>query len=364
MPSSDRISLQNIADKANVSKATVSLALKKHPRISVKTRKRIEEIAKQLGYRPNPELSKVMAAIKREPTEGKGTLAFIRSGVSREWETLEEYFFERVSEGAASYGYQVEPYWLYDPRERPERINKTMWNRGIDGIIIPMIHPERYSRGVRTLPIDWDKFSVVEIADTVQTPKLSGVRHNHFGGMLQTLSELEALGYKRIGLCMAAGVELRTHHRWTAAYLLWKSMRGLTDQLPVHLPSSYRPSALVDWIEANRLDVVVSPGVEVHQLLLDRKIRIPEEVGFTTLHQWGPGSENVTGINQNMAAQALIAVDMLVGMIHHKTRGVPNKPILATDPGYWITGATTRKPTRRHQVKPLDNEPLNFTDLK
>lgn len=360
MPTPHRISLQDIANKAGVSKATVSLALRKHPRIPEKTRARIAEIAERLGYRPNPELSKVMATMKQAPSESSGTLAFIRSGLSNEWENLEKFFFEQISTSAKAYGYQVEPYWLYDPRERPERINKTMWSRGIDGLIIPMIHPDRYNQGVRTLPIEWEKFCVVEIADTLQEPKINVVRHNHFGGMLQTLSELEALGYTRIGFCMEAGVELRTHHRWTAAYLLWKSMRGLTEQLPMHLPPRYQPKLLIDWVEANRLDVVVSPGVEVYQMLKEQKIRVPKELGFATLHQWGPDSENVTGINQNMKGQALNAVDMLIGMINRKTRGPQKYPIMAIAPGYWVHGSTTRRPKRGHTVKALDNEPLNF----
>jgi LacI family transcriptional regulator len=361
MPRPHRISLQSIASEAQVSKATVSLALKKHPRIPEATRERIMEIANRLGYRPNPELSQIMATIKKEPSEGKGTLAFIRSGLTSKWESLEEYFFRQLSQGAAAYGYKVEPFWLYDPAQRPQRINKTMWSRGIDGIIIPMINPERYSQGVRTLPIDWEKFSVVEIADTVQEPKLSGVRHNHFGGMLQTLSELEALGYKRIGFCLESDVELRTHHRWTAAYVLWKSMRGLTDQLPMHFPAKYQPKLLAEWIESNQLDVVVSPGIEVYRILRERKFRLPQDLGYATLHQWGVGSENVSGINQNMSGQVQIALDMLIGMIHSRTKGAPKNPILATAPGYWSHGETTRKPKRTHKVIPLDNEPLNFT---
>lgn len=360
MPRAHRISLQDIAAEANVSKATVSLALKKHPRISTETRERIEQIAKKLGYRPDPELSKLMATMKREPSGEQGTLAFIRSGTSLDWEAMERYFYEEVSTGAKSYGYRVEPYWIYDPRESPKRINATLWNRGIDGLIIPMIHPDRYNQGVRTLPIEWEKFSIVEIADTLQEPKLSGIRHNHFGGMLQTLSQLEALGYQRIGLHMAADVELRTHHRWTAAYLLWKSMRKLTEELPAYFPQKYDVKALLAWIEKNRIDALVSPGIEVYTMLREAGLSFPGDLGYATLHQWGEGSKAVTGINQNMKAQSRIAVDMLVGMIHRRTRGVPKNPIFATDPGFWSPGQTTRRPKLRRKVRPLDNEPLDL----
>jgi len=360
MSPSRRISLQHIAAEANVSKATVSLALKKHPRISAPTRERIERIAKRLGYHPDPELSKLMATMKREPSGERGTVAFIRSGTALHWEPMEAYFHEEVSRAAESYGYKVEPYWIYDPRENPKRINATMWNRGVDGLIIPMIHPDRYNQGVRTLPIEWEKFSIVEIADTLQEPKLSGIRHNHFGGMLQTLSELEALGYQRIGLCMAADVELRTHHRWTAAYLLWKSMRQLSEELPACFPKRYDAKALLTWIEKNRIDAIISPGIEVYTMLRNQGVSFPDELGYATLHQWGEGSETVTGINQNMKAQSLIAVDMLIGLIHRRTRGVPKIPF-SRRPRLLEQGKTTRRPKRRHKVRPLDNEPLDLS---
>ena len=279
-------SAQDIAAEANVSKATVSLALKKHPRISDETRERVERVAKKLGYRPNPELSKLMATMKREPIGKQGTLAFIRSGTSLEWEPMERYFYDEVSTSAESYGYRVEPFWIYDPRENPKRINATLWNRGIDGLIIPMIHPDRYNKGVRTLPIEWEKFSVVEIADTLQEPKLSGIRHNHFGGMLQTVSELEALGYERIGLYMAADVELRTHHRWTAATPF--EIHAPTDRgIARHFPQKYDVEALLAWIETTQIDTLVSPGIEVYTMLREAGL-FPGDLAVTLHQPQGP----------------------------------------------------------------------------
>jgi LacI family transcriptional regulator len=52
---------QDIATIACVSQVTVSLALRSHPRIPESTRKRIEAIARQIGYRPDPMLSSLVA---------------------------------------------------------------------------------------------------------------------------------------------------------------------------------------------------------------------------------------------------------------------------------------------------------------
>lgn len=48
------IRIKDIAQKANVSEATVSLALNHNPLVNENTAKRIRKIAKELGYTPNP----------------------------------------------------------------------------------------------------------------------------------------------------------------------------------------------------------------------------------------------------------------------------------------------------------------------
>ena len=53
-PSISQSTLVAVAQAAQASVATVSLALNHHPRVAEATRRRIQEIANQLGYRPNP----------------------------------------------------------------------------------------------------------------------------------------------------------------------------------------------------------------------------------------------------------------------------------------------------------------------
>lgn len=53
MPSKKEITIYDIAKVLNISPATVSRGLKDHPAINIKTRKRITDMAREMGYRSN-----------------------------------------------------------------------------------------------------------------------------------------------------------------------------------------------------------------------------------------------------------------------------------------------------------------------
>ena len=52
-----RVTLSDIAKEAKVHVTTVSLALRDHPRIPAETKQRIKDLAKKMGYAPDPILS-------------------------------------------------------------------------------------------------------------------------------------------------------------------------------------------------------------------------------------------------------------------------------------------------------------------
>ena len=63
-----RVGLREVAAAANVCVMTVSLALRDNPRISAGTRDRIKRLAAELGYHPDPELSRLMNHLRASRT--------------------------------------------------------------------------------------------------------------------------------------------------------------------------------------------------------------------------------------------------------------------------------------------------------
>lgn len=68
----ESLTMQDVATAAGVDRTTVSLALRNHPRISLATRKRVQQVADELGYRTHPLVSALMTyrANRENPTGG------------------------------------------------------------------------------------------------------------------------------------------------------------------------------------------------------------------------------------------------------------------------------------------------------
>jgi LacI family fructose operon transcriptional repressor len=79
------IKLQDIADRAGVCRATVSLALRNHPSLPLVTRTRIQDLARELGYRPHPLVAALMTYKRalRSPEPTGTTIAFVLNFSSR-----------------------------------------------------------------------------------------------------------------------------------------------------------------------------------------------------------------------------------------------------------------------------------------
>ena len=102
------VRLRDIAEKAGVSRMTVSLALRGDPQVSKDTQARIREIAEELGYQPNAKVSRAMSELaKSRHVEADERLAFLTSEKTehgwKEWRHNGECF-EGARKRALEYG--------------------------------------------------------------------------------------------------------------------------------------------------------------------------------------------------------------------------------------------------------------------
>lgn len=334
----------------------VSLALRGKPGVSASTRRRVHRLAKRLGYRPDPEVSKLLARIRtRLPAESGACLALLTSGSTPgEWRRFvtERKYVEGASERAAEYGYRLEEFRLYERGMPRSRLAGIIWNRGIEGIIVAPLQGKLSGRTSRALDFDFERFAAVEIGETFETPDLDRSMHDQYTSMQRCLHELCLLGYRRIGFVIEDSLDARVNGKWTAAFLEHRHRHGEGGLVPPLVLAAPRQTAFNRWFERHRPEVVVSVDRLGLDLLKGRGCHIPRDVGYASLDLDGedPAGLALSGIDQNSRQVGAAAVDMLVAAIQRGQRGVPEHPVRLDVEGRWREGKSTRARHRRARV--------------
>lgn len=121
-----QVTIKEIALKLGISISTVSRALQNNPRIGLRTRERVWELAKQMHYVPNP----AAIFLKKNRTYTIGVLL----------PYLQEEFFSMAITGiediALEKGYNVIISQSRDKFEREEKALKSFLNSRVDGVIV------------------------------------------------------------------------------------------------------------------------------------------------------------------------------------------------------------------------------------
>lgn len=344
------VTLREIARKAGVTRMTVSLALRGCRGVSEKTRRAVLAVARDLGYEPDPALSTLMARIRSRPSAIHACIALLTSGGAADaWKTVdtERKFIEGAIDRAREYGYRVEEFWMNEPGMSPERLTEILWSRGIEGIVIAPLAGRVWGGSERHLKMDFDRFAVVEISETVESPKLNRAIHDQYTAMLTALQELRSLGYRRMGLVLESFLDQRVNRRWTAGFLQFRegAMAGrLPPPLILDAPDE---KAFTAWVRRHKPDAIISVGGFALHHIKECGIRIPSDVGYASLDidGEGPWFEGLSGIDQNSRQVGASAMDMLVAAIQRGQRGAPGHTVRTEVAGTWVQGTSTRRQT-------------------
>ena len=167
-----RSTQKDIATMAGVHTSTVCLALKNHPTIPESTRQRIQQIAFDLGYQPDPMLS-ALAAYRTtlRPAAFHGQLAWLSLSNARfNWRRISVYntYMQGAAKQAERYGYTLQDYNLGERGMTPKRLAGIMRARGVRGILVcPM--PDAHME----LDFPWEGFAAVAIGHTLERPAIN-----------------------------------------------------------------------------------------------------------------------------------------------------------------------------------------------
>lgn len=334
---------KDVARRAGVTQATVSLALSKHASISAETRQRIREIADGMGYQPDPYLSGLSAYRKRvRPAHFQATLAWL-SNYPEEvvWRQYPAFlgYFEGASARAAELGYRLEEHCLTAKGMTCQRMERILAARNIPGILVaPQPNP-----GVH-LEFNFERFSAVTFGFSLVSPKLHLVTLQQFRSMELVFRRLIALGYRRPGLALSLESDQRADRNWSAAF--WSEQRELPrkDRVPLLLESDLDRPAFARWLHRYKPDVVVTINRDIHQWILAEKLSIPRDIGCALLTV-PDESGTYAGIWENPHVIGSRAVEFLIDLVHRSECGLPDIPVSLLVAGTWVDGKTVRDVT-------------------
>jgi LacI family transcriptional regulator len=310
-----RPTIKEVASVSGVSTQTVSRVINERPDVSPETRKRVQEVIKELSYQPSALARSLIS--QRSHTLGVATAGLRHTGPSRTLSGI------AAAAEAAGYSVLLKELPSYDT-EDVMPIFKAFLSRHVDGIIwaVPEVGENR--NWVDRPSIDVE----VPLVYITMEPRehLSVVSIDNYLGGRMAMSHLLEQGYRRIGHISGPLDWWEARQRMAA----WRDV--LTEN---GLPCEDRYSMEGTWSSASGANAIINlvddyPGMDaifvandqmalgVLQFLLKKKVRIPEEmgiVGFDNIAESPYYSPALTTIHQDQHNVAKIAVAEVIKII-------------------------------------------------
>jgi LacI family transcriptional regulator len=322
-PANARVGLREVAAAAGFCVMTVSLALRDNPRISAATRDRVKQIAGELGYRPDPELSRLMNHLRASRTaRGKTSVAVIDFFPTADYP--ENAYNRQVRLGAtrraAQLGFSITRFHGADYRHNLRNLLKVVRARGIEGaLLMPSVVPLELD-----LAVSWDGLSVVATSKSILAPRFHCVVPNHFGNMMRLLDRMRQIGGGRICTVFDELFHERTGQGFAAA-VKWHGLAPYMLVIRQDLTGEARDEQVAAWIARHRPDAVFAQGEAVVQALPRIKAIRPR----LDLPVVGLGAHNFGGFSYLDESADLVgsaAIDLLGGMMYYHETGIPDHP--------------------------------------
>lgn len=331
-----RPTLRDVAKRAEVSTAAVSLALRDHPRISAAVRERIKRIAEEIGYAPDPVIAR-LAANGWAARRGRGVssvIGFVTGSVSYEKSgSLPELGALRPA--AARLGYGVNAFYLPEYRS-PDRLERMLRARGIRGLLLHQIADADF---VRRFP--WGRFATVACSASVTLPPVHVAEADYVFAAQESWARFEEAGYRRVGYALMK--EMNPRDDVTRCGIVGRlgasgGMRAAVE----HFAAGDR-EAFTAWAKRHRFDAVAGLNDGFYWALRDAGLRMPEDLGYQSLVRSSRDVVDISGWNACEDLVAKAALNQLDLLLRSGEHGLPAHPYTVQVRPTWNAGKTMRR---------------------
>jgi LacI family transcriptional regulator len=278
------ITLQDIANQLNISKATISFVLNgrgDEKRVSKETQEKIIQFARENNYKPN--------YLARGLSKGKSdTIGLVVPNIG------DSYFARiarRIERKASRSGYNVVYSSTGESKERESELIRSMLSRGVDGLIIASSQKNQED----ILNLKNSLFPFVLIDRNYPELETNYVGEDNEGGASQATIQLVKTGRKRIGF-ITLNTALDVLHQRLAGYELSMKQNGLPlkdlwireldyeyteSDMHTHIKSMVQASSCVEGI-VFATHFLAASGIRALKKL---NLRVPEDVALVSFGQ-------------------------------------------------------------------------------
>jgi DNA-binding LacI/PurR family transcriptional regulator len=316
-----RVGLREVARAARVCLMTASLSLRDHPKISKATRERVRRVAGQLGYRPDPEISRLMGRLRASRMQrGSVVVALIdlQSGKAAAMNAYDAKMREGMMRRADELGVSVSVFRVADYDGNLAQLMRVVRARGIRGVILlPSQNPVALDP-----TISWDGISVLAATTSVLAPRFHQVVPNQYYNMMRLVETMHGRGFKRIGAVLNRSLDERTQHKYSVA-LAWHGHRERILLLPDEASPAANEKEIARWLRRHRPDLVLAQHADQLAKFLRRRSATRATGAIALISLAGRPDAGIPFQDQLPELIGASAMSLLTGMMHNNETGVP-----------------------------------------
>jgi len=309
------VSLADIAHKAGVSTAAVSMALSGRGTISHKTRERVRRIAEQAGYRPNLAAS-LLARQKQEGILSGMPIAIIGMGFKKPYPFPSTEFVLNFIKHATQRGFIVEE---VDPDDYPSfsEMLHVLYCRGVRGIVL--------NHGVDTSGLtekDVEPFSFLIYGQPLLESRFHRVSREVFKNTRFLWETMWNRGYHRIGCALHRHPQEVEDDYAREAAVISCQIRHNAPPIPIFAGGLHNSEGLIRWFRETKPDAILAFSGGQYYQLKAAGYGIPEDVAFAVLHA-DSQDDLIAGLCTDYDELSRLTVTHLDSMIRHNETGFP-----------------------------------------
>ena len=318
-----KITIDEVARLAFVSRSVVSRVLNNHPNVSKEARARVLKVIEEYNYRPSSvarslvtdrtfELC-VLAPRRRDDVLATGYWTLVLLGISER--SLQRGYFVSITMVSADMGDEIN--------------NRMLASHAFDGFIL-IAHDviKLVANGLRSR-----RTPIVLIGHDPNFPDLNSVDGDNFDGAYQAGAHLVGLGYRRLGLMLGPlDLQETIDRRDGFVKALREAGRSISEE---HIAvGDYSQQSGYDlmcrWIDTGRPPEAVFCTSDVQAIgvllaLYRAGLRVPEDValvGFDDLPNSRYTTPPLTTVHQPVYGKGEQAANIIIDQIEGKRSGV------------------------------------------